>query len=192
MIWNEYHHAKPHTVSTVLTTPQYHELLSKGKGAPMYIFPVPKGEAPAHLVLVSQNQDKSFVLTFLGDYQKNPTTATPYMVLTCFDELIDTKGIALLRGDLLSHLDEDEGYTIMTTLLNRYLRETGYENIRKFNNEPNSFKYEEYIRESLAEFAMQKAHHIKNKGPKVILEKIKKYGHKTDKELNIFKGGAIR
>lgn len=87
MIWNEYHHAKPHTVSTVLTAPQYVELLSKGRGAPMFIFPVPKGEAPSHLVLVSQNQDNSFVLTFLGDYQKNPTGATPYMVLTCFAEL---------------------------------------------------------------------------------------------------------
>jgi hypothetical protein len=114
------------------------------------------------------------------------------MVLTCFDELIDSKGIALLRGDLLSHLDEDEGHTIMTTLLNGYLRDTGYENIRKFNHEPNLFKYEDYIKESLEDFAMQKAHYNATKGPKIILEKIKKYGHKTDKELNIFKGGAIR
>jgi ATP synthase F1 complex assembly factor 1 len=37
MIWNEYHHAKPHTVSTVLSGSQYGELMSKGKGAPMFI-----------------------------------------------------------------------------------------------------------------------------------------------------------
>ena len=67
-IWNEYHHAKPHTVSTVLNKTQYAELMSKGKAAPMFIYPVPKGEAPNHFVLVSQHQEKSFVLTFLGDF----------------------------------------------------------------------------------------------------------------------------
>jgi hypothetical protein len=35
------------------------------------------------------------------------------MVLTCFDELINSKGIVPLRGDLISNLDEDEGLTIM-------------------------------------------------------------------------------
>lgn len=114
------------------------------------------------------------------------------MVLTCFDELIDSKGIALMRGDLISNLDEDDGHTIMTSILNGYLRESGYDHIRKFNHEPNDFKYEEYIKDALDEFAHTKSHYIKNKGPKVVLEKIKKYGHKTDRELNIFKGGAIR
>ena len=131
-------------------------------------------------------------MTFLGDYQRDATNATPYMVLTCFDELIDSKGIALLRGDLISHLDEDEGHTIMTTLLNGYLRESGYEEIRRFNHEPNLFKYEEYIKEALDEFAQTKSHYKKNKGPKVVLEKIKKYGHRTNEALDIFKGGAIR
>jgi hypothetical protein len=43
------------------------------------------------------------------------------MVLTCFDELVLSKGIALVRGDLISHLDEDEGKVIMTKILNGYL-----------------------------------------------------------------------
>jgi len=145
MIWNEYHHSKPHTVSTVLNAAQYQQLLSKGKAAKVFIFPVPKGEAPNHLVLVSMQQEKSFLLTFLGDYQVNPTGANPYMVLTCFDELVESKGIALLRGDLISHLDEDEGHVLMTQLLNGYLRDTEYETIKMFNHEPNSFDYEQHI-----------------------------------------------
>ena len=55
MIWNEYHHAKGHVVSTVLSSSQYAELQSKGKASPVFIFPVPKGEAPSHMVLVSQH-----------------------------------------------------------------------------------------------------------------------------------------
>ena len=46
MIWNEYHHAKGWLTSMVLTGGQYAELMSKAKGGPMFIFPVPKGEAP--------------------------------------------------------------------------------------------------------------------------------------------------
>ena len=75
------------------------------------------------------------------------------MVLTCFDELVDSKGIALMRGDLISHLHEDEGHTIMTKLLNSYLRDSDYETIRRFNHQPNTFKYEEYIKEALDDFA---------------------------------------
>ena len=43
------------------------------------------------------------------------------MVLTCFDELIDTKGIVPMRGDLISNLHEDEGKVIMKQLLEKYL-----------------------------------------------------------------------
>ena len=68
MLWNEYHHAKGGTVSTVLTNAQYAELMSKAKNSPMFIFPVPKGEAPAHMVLVSQHQDRSFLLTYLAEF----------------------------------------------------------------------------------------------------------------------------
>ena len=63
------------------------------------------------------------------------------MVLTCFDELLASKGIVLMRGDLISHLDEDEGKTIMTNVLDGYLIDSKYETIDKFNNNPNSFDY---------------------------------------------------
>ena len=75
----------------------------------------------------------------------NPTGATPYMVLTAFTELIDTKGICLMRGDLISNLSEDEGQTIMEKLLNTYLRDSEYETIKQFNHESDKFNYEKYI-----------------------------------------------
>ena len=67
-LWNEFHHAKPENVATVLTEGQFKLLFSRGKAAPMFIHPVAKGAAPNHMVLVSQVQDKSIVLTFLGDF----------------------------------------------------------------------------------------------------------------------------
>ena len=92
------------------------------------------------------------MFTFLGDYQANPTGANPYMVLTCFDELVATKGIVMVRGDLISHLNEDEGQTIMSKLISNYLRDSDYDTIKKFNHDSDNFKYQEYINESLSEF----------------------------------------
>jgi hypothetical protein len=44
----------------------------------------------------------------------------------------------------------------------------------------------------LEQYVKLKAYLIETKPEKLVLGKVKKYGHKTDKEMNIFKGGIIR
>jgi hypothetical protein len=41
------------------------------------------------------------MMTFLEDFKKNPQKAMPYMIITMFDELVRTKGVALVRGDII-------------------------------------------------------------------------------------------
>ena len=67
-LWNEFHHAKPENVATVLNESQYNLLVNRGKAAPMFIHPVSKDPHPNHFILVSQAQDNSFVFSFLGDF----------------------------------------------------------------------------------------------------------------------------
>jgi len=142
-LWAEYHRARQHTTSKVLSTAQYMQLLSKAQAAPMFLLPVPKGEdSNSYFMLVCQNQQKSFVLTYLEDFKRNPLTANPYLVLTCFDELVRGKGLALLRGDVISHMSRNEGATIMEQVLQSYLHDSEYETVRKFNFEPQSFDFE--------------------------------------------------
>jgi hypothetical protein len=66
------------------------------------------------------------------------------MVVTCFDELVRTKGVALIRGDVIGGLSKDEGQAILNTLLNTYLIDHNFDKVRKFNHEPNQFNFEEY------------------------------------------------
>ena len=49
-------------------------------------------KSSGYYVLLCQNQDKSFIYTFIEDYKKDPQNATPYLVITMFDELIPKKG----------------------------------------------------------------------------------------------------
>ena len=110
-IWKDYHNAKPHTIAKVVPTSLYRQLVHNATHSPMFIYPVPK--EGGHFILLSQSQQKSFIFTYLEDYKKNPLSANPYLVITCFDELVDTKGIALIRGDVILGLSKDEGTTIM-------------------------------------------------------------------------------
>ena len=63
------------------------------------------------------------------------------MVLTCFEELMNDKGIVPMRGDLISHLDEDEGKTLMETLMDYYMIEEKYQKVAKFNFDSDNFQY---------------------------------------------------
>jgi hypothetical protein len=41
--------------------------------------------------------------TYLEDYRKKGSNAQPYVVFTFFPELLFTKGIALVRGDVINN-----------------------------------------------------------------------------------------
>ena len=57
-----------------------------------------------------------------------------------------------MRGDVISHLSRDEGQVIMEQLMDIYLDATLYEKVRQFNNEPQKFDHEAWIKESIHRF----------------------------------------
>jgi hypothetical protein len=67
--------------------------------------------------------------------------ANPYMVLTCFDELQISKGLGLMRGDVIQSITRLEGQVLMEQLMDCYLVEHMYERVRQFNHDPNNFDH---------------------------------------------------
>jgi len=118
----------------------------------MFILPVPKANDNSYFNLVVQNQQKSFILTWLEDFKRNPLSANPYLVLTVFDELVRTKDLALMRGDVISHMTRSEGTAVMQQVLDSYLVDHEYETVRKFNHEPQSFDFEDHTTKSIERF----------------------------------------
>ena len=90
--------------------------------------------------------------TFLEDFKKNPLHANPYLVLTLFDELVRVKHLALLRGDVISHMTQDEGGAVMDLLLDSYLVDSEFEQVRRFNHEPASFDFVKHTEASIQKF----------------------------------------
>ena len=104
------------------------------------------------------------IFTYLEDYKKNPLSANPYLVITCFDELVRQKGIALIRGDVLGGMSKHEGQTVLNLMLNNYLVDSCYEKVRQFNHEPNKFNIESFTEEQINVFR-QELVHVKQSTP---------------------------
>lgn len=47
-------------------------------------------------------------MTYLEDYKTNAAGAQPYLTVSMFDELVETKGLALLRGEVTNMLTRQE------------------------------------------------------------------------------------
>ncbi len=100
-------------------------------------------------MLVAQNQDKSFIYTFLEDYKANPSNATPYLVVTMFDELVFKKGVGLVRGDVIGDLSKKESEIIFNMTRHYYTNDSYYQQVITFNREPTKFNYQEHINNCL-------------------------------------------
>ena len=103
-------------------------------------------------MLLCQSQQKSFVCTYLDDFKKDPTGANPYMVMTLFDELVRVKHLALLRGDVIFGMTQDEGGVVMEMLLDSYLVDSEFEKVRQFNHAPATFDIEKHTQEGIEKF----------------------------------------
>lgn len=89
-VWNTYHSPRLNNVSCILSGYQFNLLKKRTKASPFFIFPIMRNGG--HFLLLSQSQDNSHLFTYLEDFKKSPETATPYFVLTMFDELLAKKG----------------------------------------------------------------------------------------------------
>lgn len=88
-IWRKYHADRPNNVSTIVSSAKYTVFRKRAKESPFFILPVAR--ETGHFVLLLQAQGNSNLFTFLEDYKRNPVGATPYFVVTLFDELLFSK-----------------------------------------------------------------------------------------------------
>ena len=80
----------------------------------------------------------------MEEFKRKGTFASPYFVLTLFEELVATKNLVLIRGDVLDmKISDSEAKFVMEQLLQTYLNPELYTELAyKFNHAPNEFSYE--------------------------------------------------
>lgn len=144
-IWTEYHSKRTQNVATAISASQYFTYLKRAKESPLFLFPLFRQSG--YFFMLSQSQEKSNLFTYLEDFKKSPTTARPYFVLTFFDEIVASKGIALVRGDIIDqHVTRKEAENIIAGFLAHYIETGLYEdNVHVFNHNPTKFNHEAHV-----------------------------------------------
>lgn len=139
----------------------------------MFVLPVKRKEGFFNLVV--QNQDKSFIYTFIEDYKKDPSNATPYLVITLYDELLFKKGLILVRGDIIGDLTVEDSHKLFQMTKDFYSVESLFKRVLDFNKNSRKFNVNSHISYCLGSYYSNISEEIdqekiKNKGSTLRME----------------------
>ena len=98
-IWSEFHNEQENALGVSLSKDKCNQLLHRAGESPMFLYPVFKEEK--YFMLISQFQDSYFFSTYLENYKQNPSTASPFLSCSIFQDFEEKKGVSLLRVDFL-------------------------------------------------------------------------------------------
>jgi ATP synthase F1 complex assembly factor 1 len=145
-LWLDQFSSRPDVVVGSMAKSEFEQFKANTLACPMFIVPVIKGPS-SYFNLVTQFQDGKYcLLTDLEAFRTNPSSASPMMVLTVYDELVTEKSIALMRADIINRLDRsrDEANTIMKFL--RVFYTNKFQVVKQFNQDPHRFDYTDFMR----------------------------------------------
>ncbi|KAJ3222305.1 hypothetical protein HK099_002455 [Clydaea vesicula] len=154
-IWNQYHQSKEGFLSGVLTKEFFEKLINTSKQFPMFIIPLPREQGYEFFYLQFEGNRTFF--TSLLEFKTKQENAKPYLVLTNFTELKDTKNIVLMQGEIdvgeingKQKLTNIEAQTLVYQMQNFYVigGEKKIRLLEKFHKTPNEFDYQELLDEA--------------------------------------------
>ena len=88
------------------------------------------------------------LITSVEDYKARGTQASPYLTVTYFKDLADSKDVVLIRGDIVftSKLSDPEAKWLMETTHSFYLNDGRYNLVERFNKETRDFEFADVLR----------------------------------------------
>ncbi|KAI8375602.1 ATP11 protein-domain-containing protein [Choanephora cucurbitarum] len=96
-IWNA-GHANKDCITAAIPSDVYNKLYEHGQKYPMFVVPMPREEGVEFFFLQFNFNQCNF--TSLLEYKTKGTEARPFLTLTHFTELQESKGIVLMKGDI--------------------------------------------------------------------------------------------
>ncbi|OQR87744.1 hypothetical protein ACHHYP_08083 [Achlya hypogyna] len=153
-IWTEFHADKTDSVAATLAKDEWEVLMERAKDCPFFVLPVYRRNQETNEVgfftMLSQFQDKCFLVTTLDAYRENPAQAPPCLTVSIFDDLVASKDLALLRGDVANLLDKQEADVLFQALTKRYIDDAHFDMVHAFNKRPQEFNFDAYLAECQA------------------------------------------
>ncbi|KAJ1654012.1 hypothetical protein IWQ61_005978 [Dispira simplex] len=149
-LWIEYHTHKD-MLAAVIPEASYEKLYRQSQLYPRFVFPVPHGDGVE--VYYAQFHYHQCFFTPLLEYKTHGESAKPYLTLSHYTELRDTKGIVLMRGELASSslsLSLESAQLLALMLQQFYLTgsKAKHQLVEEFNTSPQNFDFNRVLEEA--------------------------------------------
>ncbi|XP_065904273.1 ATP synthase mitochondrial F1 complex assembly factor 1-like isoform X2 [Dysidea avara] len=145
-IWKTYHSDKD-SVCAVMPAKLYDEMMSRAKDNPMFLHPVPKSGGYEMILSQFDNHGNCY-FTSLLNYKTHQDAAPIWLTLTHYSELLDSKGIVLMAGEVdTAHLSIMEAQYLANQIQLYYTSgdKERHHLLTQFNHHPNEFDYTKLI-----------------------------------------------
>ncbi|KAF9959043.1 hypothetical protein BGZ72_010384 [Mortierella alpina] len=148
-IWIQKHLDMEDTVSAVIPAETYRKMLARSREYPMFILPLSHGDAVEFYFL--QFAFHQIVFTSLLEFQTHGSNARPFLTLTHYPELVDSKGIVLMHGAITTdpRMLTIEQAQILTFGLQQYYVSDHKEKVQllqDFHKRPEKFSHEQLMK----------------------------------------------
>lgn len=146
-IWMEHFKAKD-CVSGIISEEPYDCLMTRAKDYPMFLYPLPRSNG--YEFILSQFSKNRCYFTSLINYQTHGEEAPWQLCLTFYNELVKSKGIALMTSEIdLNTLNIFEAQFLVQLQKMFYTTNEGgkFELVSKFKNDPVNFNHMDLIKE---------------------------------------------
>lgn len=135
-------------VADTLGADEYRQLSARARSSPMFVLPLSK-PGGGFLTLLLNWQGRVALLTSLDEYRRFGAGAPPHLSVTFYDELADSKGIVLARGDVVNDrvVSVAEARTLLQLARAFYTDPGAHRHVYRFNHEPDAFSFDELLAE---------------------------------------------
>ncbi|KAL6567369.1 hypothetical protein OROGR_001037 [Orobanche gracilis] len=143
-IWDDYHLGRGH-IGVSMNAKLYGLLEQRTPDCRYFVIPLWKGSGYTTMFL--QVQMPHMLFTGLEDYKARGTQAAPYFSATYYKEFADSKGLVLIRGDIVftSKLSDSEAKWLLETAQSFYLNDVRYKLVERFNKETRDFEFKDVL-----------------------------------------------
>ena len=144
-IWEAFHQEQPSVAGNTLGPEESAQIIERGAESPNFVFPLRRDNG--HFMLFSQfaPAHRMFVMTFLEDYRRNPELAQPWASVHVFDELLTTKGVGLIRAEVVPERLTNAEATHLLLLIQRYYGTSNYDKPWTFNHAERHFDLDGFL-----------------------------------------------
>lgn len=146
-IWKQFFGEKD-GLYAVIPSATYHQIISKAEQFPTFLYPVPKESG--YVFIVGQFKGNSCYFASLQDYKMHKDSAHVGLTITYYPELIEEKGIALMRGEFDNEVLRVQEAQCLANQLQLYYGGSDQKKeklLNVFNYYPQKFEYRDLISE---------------------------------------------